>query len=525
MGEISAGEPRREPPPEVSEVRIGVENLGPIGKGAVHLRPLTVFVGPGNTGKTYLAILIYALQRIFRGFPRFPFLSDYMHIAGNELPIPDDEYETILEKIRADEKPFYFSDMPDTVRDAMLSALCNPGFSAKSLGNELERCFDVAEFSALIRDSSESGCTNISLRIGETGHANWSFRMTFSDSDLGSDGSIDDTVLIRDRLSRLDPDYSMRFDHFRTFLKANASRGMDWKSVVEFFEFSASASYFMPESTSNVHYFPADRSGVMHSHRVIASSLIARSTRGGLERFPELPMIPGVMADFIQQLIMHDEPGRWYRRRPAPRKRMGDIADFLERETLGGQIRTVRGKAGGYPELVYCPEGAKGEIRLSRASSMVSELAPLVLFMRSAIGRGDTVIIEEPEAHLHPAAQTAMAKALARLVRAGVRVAITTHSDWLLKEIGNLIREGELSERIGESEDESADALRPRDVGVWLFDRQAGDGGATVREIPFDRIDGIEPADYESVAERLYNRSADLQNRFEEEVARRRAPG
>ena len=317
----------------------------------------------------------------------------------------------------------------------------------------------------------------------------------------------------------------MRFDHFRTFLKANASRGMDWKSVVEFFEFSASASYFMPESTSNVHYFPADRSGVMHSHRVIASSLIARSTRGGLERFPELPMIPGVMADFIQQLIMHDEPGRWYRRRPAPRKRMGDIADFLERETLGGQIRTVRGKAGGYPELVYCPEGTKGEIRLSRASSMVSELAPLVLFMRSAIGRGDTVIIEEPEAHLHPAAQTAMAKALARLVRAGVRVAITTHSDWLLKEIGNLIREGELSERIGESEDESADALRPRDVGVWLFDRQAGDGGATVREIPFDRIDGIEPADYESVAERLYNRSADLQNRFEEEVARRRAPG
>ena len=57
------------------------------------------------------------------------------------------------------------------------------------------------------------------------------------------------------------------------------------------------------------------------------------------------------------------------------------------------------------------------------------------------------LIIEEPEAHLHPAAQTQMAVALTGLVRAGVRVVLTTHSDWLLKEISNLIREGELREK------------------------------------------------------------------------------
>ena len=525
MDEIAVDKPREEDIPKGPEIRIGVENLGPIEEGTVHLRPLTVFVGPSNTGKTYLAILIYALQRVFRGFPRFPFLSEYMHAAGNELPISDGEYETVLERIRADERPLHFSDMPDSVREAMLSVFCDPEFLARNLGNELERCFDIEEFSALIRDSSKSGCTNLLLQVGETKRANWSFRMSFSESDLGSDGSIDGTVLIRDRISRLDPDYSMRFDHFRTFLKAAASQGMDWKSVIEFFEFSEGASYSAPGSRSNAHYFPADRSGVMHSHRVIASSLIARSTRGGLERFPELPTIPGTMADFIQQLIMHDEPGRWYPRPPVPRKLMGDIADLLERETLGGQIRTLPGKAGGYPELVYCPEGTEGEIRLSRASSMVSELASLVLFMRSVIGRGDTVIIEEPEAHLHPAAQTAMANALACLVRAGVRVVITTHSNWLLQEIGNLMREGELSERTNASESKVASALRPDDVGVWLFDRPANSRGSTVREIPFDRIDGIEPADYESIADQLYNRSADLQNRFEEEVAHRRAPG
>ena len=49
---------------------------------------------------------------------------------------------------------------------------------------------------------------------------------------------------------------------------------------------------------------------------------------------------------------------------------------------------------------------------------MVSELAPLVLFIRGLIQPGDTLIIEEPEAHLHPGAQTEIAATLARLVRA-----------------------------------------------------------------------------------------------------------
>ena len=167
-----------------------------------------------------------------------------------------------------------------------------------------------------------------------------------------------------------------------------------------------------------------------------------------------------------------------------------------------------------YPEFVYQPGGTRKDIRLSRSSSMVSEIAPVVLFVRSNLGKDDTLIIEEPEAHLHPAAQTEMATALARLVRAGVRVVITTHSDWLLQQISNLMREGELEERNGDSPI-SPNALQPRDVGVWLF-KKKGSEGSVVEEIPFDRVEGIGPSDYEDVAESLYNRSADLQNRLAE---------
>ncbi len=57
------------------DFRISVTNFGPINSGSVDLRPLTVFVGPSNTGKTYFAILIYALRRILGGFPRLPVVS------------------------------------------------------------------------------------------------------------------------------------------------------------------------------------------------------------------------------------------------------------------------------------------------------------------------------------------------------------------------------------------------------------------------------------------------------------------
>lgn len=39
-------------------VKIAVRNFGPIAEGTVDLRPLTVFVGPSNTGKTYFRLAI-----------------------------------------------------------------------------------------------------------------------------------------------------------------------------------------------------------------------------------------------------------------------------------------------------------------------------------------------------------------------------------------------------------------------------------------------------------------------------------
>ena len=62
-------------PNETDPLQLTVSNFGPIVEAEIDLRPLTVFVGPSNTGKSYLAILIYALHRFFgdyTGNPAFP---------------------------------------------------------------------------------------------------------------------------------------------------------------------------------------------------------------------------------------------------------------------------------------------------------------------------------------------------------------------------------------------------------------------------------------------------------------------
>ena len=65
---------------------------------------------------------------------------------------------------------------------------------------------------------------------------------------------------------------------------------------------------------------------------------------------------------------------------------------------------------------------------------MVTELAPIVLFLRGVIARGDMLIIDEPESHLHPEMQIEFIRFLASVVRSGVRIIMTTHSEWVLEE-------------------------------------------------------------------------------------------
>ena len=73
---------------------IEVADFGPIVRASVDMRPLTVFAGPSNTGKSYLAMLVYALHRCFG--PPVRSESDlqrrtYWFSDAAVIPRPDEE--------------------------------------------------------------------------------------------------------------------------------------------------------------------------------------------------------------------------------------------------------------------------------------------------------------------------------------------------------------------------------------------------------------------------------------------------
>ena len=469
-------------------VEITVRNFGPIAEAAIDLRPLTVFIGPSNTGKTYFSTLVYALHGVFNGFGGFPtpivqdwlpkIAHDLVHASSGGLPAETKEILAVFTKLNVEGPPFKFSDLPEQIRAEVQAHLIK---DSKILLDQLESCLDID--SPLDMRKSTRGIRDemvLSLEVSEENQKFWDFKMAVTESDTAVHSSVDKNMPL---LSGNEPRSEKTFD-FAGFLESLDSLNRD---------------------AGEVYYLPATRSGLMQSHTVIASSLVARATRAGFEPSPEVPMLPGGMSDFLQQIIL-------YKSNKKPDNEMMAIADALESSVLYGKI-IWKPSPSGYPDFVYYSREMGEEIRLSQASSMVSELAPLVLFIRGLIAPGDTLIIEEPEAHLHPGAQTEIAATLARLVRAGVRVVVTTHSDWLLKEIGNLIREGVLKEKgkLRRKPNEPESWLLPDEVGAWHFQKEK-----PVEPLHFTNIDGIEPSDYEDLAQDLYNRSAGLHNQLEE---------
>jgi len=107
------------------------------------------------------------------------------------------------------------------------------------------------------------------------------------------------------------------------------------------------------------------------------------------------------------------------------------LADELE-TLMGGKISANQ------DGLLLFKEGRTSHL-VTNSSSTVKSLATLVFYLRHTAEKGDCIIIDEPELSLHPDNQRKIARFLARCVNEGFKVIISTHSDYIINEINNLI--------------------------------------------------------------------------------------
>lgn len=493
------------------DYRVRVKNFGPIKEGSIELRPLTVFVGPGNTGKSYLATLIYALHRYFAGssdkFPYgSPWRSGFIDEKISDPEIKKDLDAWLVSAEEGGELPSLSAHVENTIRSIIEEARD----MAMPLEKEILRCFGAESISELIRNPGAKMAdiiVDLHQRDERTG---LQYRLGIRrDDDFSVTGKIIDCKM---PFSDLVPS-SVDIRELHRFVSINERHPLG-KSDVFYPRLLTTLVDLMQDALAdsvrrNVYYLPADRIGVMHSHQVIVSALIQRAARAGLRPAADLPMLSGILADFLEQLILLAS------NRESKRKANGDmLASHMEETVLRGQVHVDNSDAN-YPHFTYQPEGWKAKLPLMRSSSMVSELAPVVLYLRHIVRSGDILIIEEPESHLHPAMQIEIARLLAEVVCSGIQVIITTHSEWLLDELASMVLISQVEEADKATRSKAKNSLRPDEVGAWLFKRQGTHEEVVVEELEMDDA-GLYPSGFDHVAVDQHNRWAEIANRIEE---------
>lgn len=113
-----------------------------------------------------------------------------------------------------------------------------------------------------------------------------------------------------------------------------------------------------------------------------------------------------------------------------------EYPDLLEdfADIIGGEYTVTRND-----ELYYVPKGKRIKLSMDESSSAVRSLLDIGFYLRHEAERGDLLMVDEPELNLHPENQRRVARLFARLINLGIKVFITTHSDYIVKELNTLI--------------------------------------------------------------------------------------
>lgn len=156
------------------------------------------------------------------------------------------------------------------------------------------------------------------------------------------------------------------------------------------------------------------------------------------------------------------------------------LADQIESDILQGKMMiTDEG------DIQYLHNEEVISYHLS--STMVKTLSPIIFYLRYKAQNDVLLIIDEPEINLHPNNQILLARIFARMINAGLHLMIATHSDYIIRELNNLVMYHHVSaavqkrmSKMGYGYDMALDQTQ---VGAYLFNRN-NNGNVSVLSLP-----------------------------------------
>lgn len=440
-------------------MKVKIANLGVIEEAEIDLKPLTVFIGRNGTGKTWTA---YTLASIFsfHGFERYwkMYLDKKTH---QRYPTIDNAIEQFIQEgnVKIDIIKFveeyaerYINDVASLTHSWMRTFLA----TKRSNFETLKVKFNLAEVKKTILEYIKTYSLHKEFFVGSQNKLN--VLKEFDENSI----------------------------HFYLTSEEKVLNKLP-KKILETFLIKETFNLIHKSFYPKVYIFPTER-----------TSLITVPYEKEIPQ-PENIDVPeykdGIDFDTIYQnqnnknttklsvpmyflyFMLVGAYQKHFDQREYEVKNLPDIgeyinlAELLETEILQGKLEINESIL--TKEIIFQPkENIKTEI--NAVSSMVKELASLVLYLRYMAAPNELLIIDEPEMNLHPAAQIEITEFLAMLVNSGLNVMITTHSPYIVDHLINLMKAAKSEDQESLKERfylEKTEAFIPQEkVSVYLFE-------------------------------------------------------
>lgn len=403
---------------------VHVTDFGKIEKADIEVAPFTLFVGDNNSGKSYMMTLIYGLL--------------YLDIFFQKLEI--DTSSDIFPRCRE-------------ILDRMLE------FDDNEKNIYVLNENDIADLQELLNqilnDNKEKFLRNLFNREMEIGKL-WIefpkdnyYELEIEDIDAFGDG--EGSISLRGY--EVKSQYMLGYAMEKERLKEENTYQFLLSYIMEYM---IKKDFERMGKSSSV-YFPTARTGFLLTYKTLVGS--AMQNKFNLDE-NDKNLLTRPNSDFLTRLS-----GMTIQKQNSE---YDDIVDFIEKNVINGHVAVSELPT---HDILYVPEGEEKEIPMFVTSGVVTELTPILLFLKHENIR--TMLIEEPEISLHPELQWQIARVLIRLKNAGVPVFVTTHSDIILQHINNMIKISDLKEKksfLENAKYEEEDLLKRDEVAVYQFD-------------------------------------------------------
>ena len=474
---------------------IGLKNIGPIESGDITIKPCTIIIGSNRSGKSYIAKIIYAMYSLQNDlyYSTGPFQYFQNNYLKDELPIPQELFKLISEwDIKSD------LILPDSILSEISDSLFS-NITEKLFTNALIDVFNT-QLNELISKQRNEGEFLFKIR-GEA------LSTTLDKEGLHLHIKPDILKLIQYKITyqknddKIDISYhNFHFVHPYSLIRDNDGLLKIARDMTYCIAAGILQDYYFYNSFEGV-YFPAGRASLMEMKSFVAMQLLS-SSRASAKPSPKMSSVFSDFFALLEKVL-------------ATKDISNDQYDELIGHLIGGRFEINKLSDN---EFEYQYYSEKNPIPFHLLSSGVQELAPILLYIKYRMQPGDLIIIEEPEAHLHPANQLLMAQLITKMIREKVTVVLTTHSDYLVEQLANYLKTGLLSpdDRKGLVSDSDL-YIHDDEIGVYVMEKSEKDDLYHARELPIDPLIGIPSEEFVRVSEILYNETIQIEQELEAE--------